>query len=150
MNAYVGNWPGITVDLLQAEIDIQGQTVEIVDLPGIYDLEGFSEDESIVQRFLADFPIDLVLLIVNASQIDRQLNLILQLKALGLPCMVMLNMADEAKRYGIEINQEKLEQKLGLPIFLISAKYNKGITPVLNKINSVISEKKRVFSIREY
>ncbi|AFZ46353.1 ferrous iron transport protein B [Cyanobacterium stanieri PCC 7202] len=147
MNAYVGNWPGITVDLLQGEIDIQGQTVEIVDLPGIYDLEGFSEDESIVQRFLTDFAMDLVLIIVNASQIDRQLNLVLQLKALGLPCMVILNMADEAKRYGIDIDQEKLAQKLGLPIFLVSAKYNKGITEVLNKIKSNISAQKDSFKL---
>jgi len=147
INAHVGNWPGITVDLLQAEITLNQETVEIVDLPGIYDLKGFSEDESVVKEFLSNFPLDLVLVIINASQIDRQLNLILELKALGLPSMVILNMADEAKRYGVEIDKQKLEQDLEIPVFLISAKYGRGCEGVLRGIEKAITAQENSFKV---
>jgi ferrous iron transport protein B len=126
--AFVGNWPGITVDLYQANVQINGETIEFVDLPGIYDLHGFSEDEKVVQQFLQSFPIDLGVIIINASQIDRQIRLPLQFRDLGLPSVILLNMADEARRYGIEIDTDLLGQRLGIPICLISAKYGKGYT----------------------
>jgi ferrous iron transport protein B len=121
--------------------------VEIVDLPGIYDLKGFSEDESVVKEFLSNFPLDLVLVIINASQIDRQLNLILELKALGLPSMVVLNMADEAKRYGVQIDKQKLEKDLEIPVFLISAKYGRGCEGVLQGIEKAITAQKNSFTV---
>jgi len=125
-SAFVGNWSGVTVDLLQATIPIKGQLVEFVDLPGIYDLNSFSDDEKVVSYFLETFQIDLVLLVLNAAQIDRQIRLPLQLKSLGLPSIALLNMADEAKRYGIEIQTDELSQRLEMPVVLISAKQGKG------------------------
>lgn len=101
--ATVGNWPGMTVDLLQAQINIDGKPTELVDLPGIYDLNGFSDDEKVVQDFLEKFPLDLVIVVVNASQIDRQICLPLQIKALGLPAVLVLNMADEAENMGYKL-----------------------------------------------
>jgi ferrous iron transport protein B len=127
-NAFVGNWPGITVDLLQAMVKINGKSTEFVDLPGIYDLTGFSEDEKVVQTFLEKFAVDLVIVILNASQIDHQIRLALQIKALNLPAVVLLNMADEAKRYGIGIDTARLSENLGMPVLLVSAKYGKGYT----------------------
>jgi len=138
--AFVGNWPGVTVDLLQANININGETVEFVDLPGIYDLNGFSEDEKVVQLFLEKFTVDLVIVILNASQIDRQIRLPLQIKALDLPAVVMLNMADEAKRYGIEINAEELSKRLEMPVCLISAKYGKGYERAYRTIGRQLAE----------
>ena len=96
--AAVANWPGITVDLLQATVNLNQQPVELVDLPGIYDLNGFSDDERVVQRFLETYPVDLILVVVNASQIDRQIRMPLQVKALGLPAVLVLNMP--AKKSG--------------------------------------------------
>ncbi len=125
-SASVGNWPGITVDLLQASININGQKTEVVDLPGIYDLKGEADDEKVVQSFLENYSIDLAIVVLNAAQIEHQVRLPLQLQALGLPAVVMLNMADEAKQYGIEINSEVLSQRLEMPVFLISAKYGGG------------------------
>ncbi|NEN98216.1 MAG: ferrous iron transporter B, partial [Moorea sp. SIO3I7] len=61
-NAHVGNWPGITVDLLQANVQLNGEPTEFVDLPGIYDLKGFSDDEKIVQTFLENFAVDLFII----------------------------------------------------------------------------------------
>jgi ferrous iron transport protein B len=125
-SAFVGNWPGITVDLLQARVKLNGEMTEFVDLPGIYDLNGFSEDEKVVQQFLEKFAVDLIIIVLNATQIDRQIRLALQVKALGFPAVVMLNMADEAKYYGVKIEVDELSYRLGMPTFLISAKYGKG------------------------
>ena len=124
--AAVANWPGITVDLLQATVNLNQQPVELVDLPGIYDLNGFSDDERVVQRFLETYPVDLILVVVNASQIDRQIRMPLQVKALGLPAVLVLNMSDEARRYGIQIDAPALSQRLEMPVFSISAKYGNG------------------------
>ena len=107
-SAFVGNWPGITVSFMQAEVKINGEATEFVDLPGIYDLNGFSDDEKVVRQFLEEFPISLAVIILNASQLDRQIRLPLQLKALGIPCVAVLNMVDEAERFGIKISREHL------------------------------------------
>ncbi len=132
--AHVGNWPGVTVDLLQATLDVDGQAVEFVDLPGLYDLEGYSEDEQVVQNFLERTPVDMILVVANASQIDRQARMILQVKQLGIPAVVLLNMADEARKHNIQIHTETLSQRLGLPTFLISAKYGQGFVQAFAQI----------------
>ena len=138
-NAFVGNWPGITVDLLQATVTLNAQRVEFVDLPGLYDLEGYSEDERLAQHFLEHIPVDLILIVVNASQIDRQARMILQAKELGIPAVVCLNMADEAKYFGIEIDEKLLAQRWGLPTFLTSAKYGQGIAVALSGIGNALA-----------
>jgi ferrous iron transport protein B len=126
-HAQIGNWPGLTVDLLQAELPLDGQPVTLVDLPGIYDLRGHSEDEAVARRFLESNPVDLVLLVLNASQLDRQLRLALQLRQLELPALVVLNMADEARRFGVEVDTAGLSAGLNLPVLLVSAKYRRGL-----------------------
>ena len=126
-HAHIGNWPGLTVELMQADLELSGRTLQLVDLPGIYDLRGHSEDEAVVRRFLERTPVDLVLVVLNASQLDRQLRLALQVQRLGLPALVLLNMADEASRFGVRINTEALSSGLELPVQLLSAKYRQGI-----------------------
>ncbi|OKH14291.1 ferrous iron transporter B [Fischerella major NIES-592] len=138
--AFVGNWPGVTVDLLEAEVELEGRKVEFVDLPGIYDLEGYSEDERVVQSFFETYPVDLVLVILNAAQIDRQIRLPLQVKALGIPAVVILNMADEAKHFGITIDEHKLADKLEMPVVLVSAKYGNGYAIAIRKITQELAE----------
>ncbi len=128
--ARVGNWPGITVDLLAAKILLGGAMVEVVDLPGIYNLHGFSEDEQVVRRFLESQPVNLLVLVLNASQMDRQLALPLQLRALNVPMIVLLNMADEAGRVGVRIDTERLEEVLECPVRMMSAKFGTGIEKV--------------------
>src|SRR5512143_343439 len=124
--ARVGNWPGITVELLDARILLGTEMGEEVDLPGIYNLHGYSEDEQVVRHFLEHNPVNLLAVVANAAQLDRQLSLVLQLKELGLPMVLMLNMMDEAKRLGIEVEQEKLEKALGVPVIPLSAKHGQG------------------------
>ncbi len=125
-NASIGNWPGITVELMTANVKLGEEQASVVDLPGIYDLRGFSEDESVVRRFLESTPLHLVLMILNATQIDRQISLALQLKHLHLPAVLLLNMADEAPEFGVVIEASKVAQHLGMPVVPISAKYGDG------------------------
>ncbi len=84
-----------------------------MDLPGIHDLSGSREDEAVGQRFLRHTPPDLILLVLNASQITSQLPLLLQLRTLGVPMMAALNMSDEAQRLGLAIDHQGLTDVLG-------------------------------------
>ena len=142
-SAHVGNWPGITVSLSNARITLSVREVEFVDLPGLYDLEGYSEDETVVADFLKTYPVDLVIIVVNASQIDRQILMPLQVKQLGLPAVVMLNMADEARKHGIVIDTEALSARLGLPVHLISAKYGEGYPEAIASVDAVLASREK-------
>jgi ferrous iron transport protein B len=126
--ARIGNWPGLTVDLASAKILLGGDMVEVVDLPGIYTLHGFSDDEEVVHHFLEHESLNLLAVVLNSTQLERQLPLLLQLKSLGLPLILLLNMSDEARHLGIHIDASKLQAGLGFPILLISAKYGQGIS----------------------
>ncbi len=125
-SARVANWAGVTVDLASAKIILGPDMVEMVDLPGIYDLHGFSDDEKVVRHFLEAHPLDLLAIVANATQIERQLPLVLQARSLGLPAVLLLNMADEARRNGMQIDTQRLAARLGMPVVLISAKYGAG------------------------
>jgi len=138
-SARVGNWPGITVDLMGAKILLGSQIAELIDLPGIYDLHGFSDDEQVVRHFLTTTKIDLMMIVANSSQIDRQLSLALQLKSLGLPTILLLNMSDEAKRAGIRINTKKMSEKLEIPVMQISAKYGENCQEALRAVSNLLN-----------
>lgn len=153
-HAQIGNWPGLTVELLQAELPLNGQPVTLVDLPGIYDLRGHSDDEAVVRRFLESNPVDLVLLVLNASQLDRQLRLALQLCQLDLPALVVLNMADEARRFGVEVDTAGLSAGLNLPVQLVSAKYRRGLHDLKARLakqlqQSVVSQRQGVKGLEQ-
>lgn len=136
--ARVGNWPGITVELLNGKILLGADMVQIIDLPGIYDLHGFSDDEQVVRHFLHDNVPDLALVILNATQIERQISLLLQLRQLNLNIVVLLNMSDEAKKYGITIDSDKMATMLGVPIFQLSGKYGTGYPESLKAITRAL------------
>jgi ferrous iron transport protein B len=143
-SARVGNWPGITVDLLATRILLGGDMVEVVDLPGIYDLHGFSEDERVVRRFIEHTSVDLVAIILNAAQIDRQLALALQLRELGLPCALLLNMADEARQLGISIDAAVMARELAMPVALLSAKHGHGCGEAMAMLTHELARAKPV------
>jgi ferrous iron transport protein B len=130
----VGNWPGLTVEISQATILSGGRKIDILDLPGIHDLTGYSYDEKEVQSFIQHEVADLFVVIVNALQLERQLGLVLQLKSLGLPLITLINMADEADKHRVKIDVAKLEAQLGLPTLLISAKRPDDIQKIKNRI----------------
>ena len=141
-SARVGNWPGITVDLMSAKILMGGHIAELIDLPGLYDLKGYSDDEQVVRHFLSNNNLDLVIIVANSAQIDRQLSLAIQIRALGLPSMLILNMSDEAKRAGISIDEKAMSLKLGMPVVKISAKYGDHCPEALKTAAGVLSKNK--------
>jgi ferrous iron transport protein B len=135
-NALIANWPGLTVELMRGALPPGpgGEARQLVDLPGIHDLEGHSADEAVVQTFMHSTPPDVVLLLINASQINHQLRLVLQLLQLGVPAVLALNMSDEARRLGVRIDTAALAEGLGIPVVAISAKRNEGISALLDRL----------------
>ena len=139
-SAKVGNWPGITVDLLSAKVLLGAEMVEIIDLPGIYNLHGFAEDERVARTFLEENPVDLMLVIANSTQLDRQLALVLQLQELNQPMLLLLNMSDEAKRLGIKIDGQHLADDLGIPVVSVSAKHGFGMGKAKEVITDALAQ----------
>ncbi len=126
-HAKVGNWPGLTVELLNARLIVGDQVVRMVDLPGIYDLNGYSDDERVVTTFLDTQTTDLIIFVLNTSQYERQLNLLSQVMAKGIPMLLVMNMVDEASAMGIEVDVQALSRQLQLPVHILSAKYGQGM-----------------------
>lgn len=145
-NATVGNWPGITVDLMTATVKIGGQQVQVIDLPGIYDLRGFSEDEEVVRKFLSNTPVHLVVIILNSAQLDRQISLALQVKYLQLPAVLLLNMADEAPKFGVTVDHEKISEHLGIPVVSMCAKHGQGYGQAYKTIRDELAKHEQAVS----
>ena len=129
----VANWPGVTVDVYSVKTLINGELTELIDLPGIYDLSGYSDDEIIVKNILENNKIDEIFFILNSTQIDRQLPLAIEVKKLGFPMTIIANMIDESKKYGITYNFEKMEKLLGCHVLPMSGKYGLGIKSLYQK-----------------
>ena len=142
-HARVGNWPGITVELLASKLLMGDQIVQLVDLPGIYDLGGYSEDERVVTTFLEQQRPDLMVLVMNSSQLDRQTTLLSELLAFGIPILVVLSMADEAKSLGIAIDEAGLSRDLGAPVCLLSAKYGQGMEHLRGALKQALAQPPR-------
>ena len=99
-NQYVGNWPGVTVERKEARFDLKGEEATLVDLPGVYSLSPYSIEENITRHFIAQHAPDVVLNIVDATNIERNLYLTLQLMELERPVVIALNLMDELERRG--------------------------------------------------
>ncbi|NQV10971.1 MAG: ferrous iron transport protein B [Cyanobacteria bacterium] len=136
-HAQIANWPGLTVELMRGALpsDRLGHAYELLDLPGIHDLTGSSEDEAVVQRVMRNSTPDLLLVVINASQISHQLQFLLQIQAIGLPVVAALNMSDEADHFGIEIDHEMIAAALGIPVVAVSAKRNRGMSQLLDELH---------------
>ncbi len=145
-SARVGNWPGITVELMSAKILLGGHIAELVDLPGIYNLHGFSEDEEVVRSFISGNGIDLAIIVLNSTQIDRQLTLAMQLKALNIPAILTLNMSDEATKMGVKIDHHGLSQALAMPVTSVSAKHGHNLNQVKDLAASIINKNQAVIT----
>jgi ferrous iron transport protein B len=139
-HAKVGNWPGLTVELLNARLIVGDQVVRMVDLPGIYDLNGYSDDEKVVTQFLDTQPPDLIIFVLNTSQYERQLTLLSQVIAKGIPMMLVLNMVDEASAMGIHVDVDALSRKLHMPIHFLSAKYGQGVERLQPAMRQVFAD----------
>jgi ferrous iron transport protein B len=121
----VGNYPGVTVDMKEGFAECNGVDLRIVDLPGTYSLTAHSLDEIVARNFIIDEHPDVVINIVDSSNLERNLYLSTQLLELGVPIVIALNMSDVAKSRGIQINIPKLSKLLGVPI--VSTVASKGV-----------------------
>ncbi|RYE17081.1 MAG: GTP-binding protein, partial [Sphingobacteriaceae bacterium] len=140
LNQKVGNFPGVTVDKKTGFCNLSdGRRAEIIDLPGTYSLYPKSKDESIVFSVLADHSNihhpDLVIVILDASNLKRNLLVYTQVADLKIPVILALNMMDLATKAGLEINVNLLSKKLGVPVVPISARKAEGITALKEAIN---------------
>lgn len=132
-NQYVGNWPGVTVEKKEGRLKSHGMDVSVVDLPGIYSLSPYSAEEMVTRNFVIGQKPDVVMDVVDATNIERNLYLTLQLAELGRPMIVALNMMDMLKSRGVEIDVQKLEHALGMPVVPISASRGKGLKELTDR-----------------
>src|SRR6056297_1075860 len=137
----VGNWPGVTVEKKEGKIN---ENLTLVDLPGIYSLTPFSKDEEIAEEFLLSDRSDLIVNIVDATNLERNLYLTSQLIETGKPVVLALNMIDELDIAGANIDYAKLSELIGVPVVPISALKEQGIQPLIYRIKSGIKNPKKV------
>lgn len=132
MNQHVGNFPGVTVDQKSGEVrNLKDCTV--VDLPGIYSIRPYSAEELVTRRFLLDGHPDGIINIVDATNIQRNLYLTLQLMECRIPMVLALNMMDEVRANGGSIDVQEMERQLGIPVVPISAARNEGIDELIRR-----------------
>jgi len=152
--ANVGNWSGVTVEKKIGQL--RGDAGQLIDLPGIYDLDPLSADEAVVARFLMEEEYDGMINIVDASQLERNLQLTAQLLEIGKPLQIGLNMIDVAEGRGMEIDLRKLQRLLGVDVFPIVARTGEGCEVLLTSIATKKTEPLHIdygeeteFSIRQ-
>ena len=139
-NGYVGNWPGVTVEKKQAPLSAD-KSVIITDLPGIYSLSPYSPEEQVSRDYLMSGEADVVVQVVDATNLERNLYLALQVIETGLPVVVALNMADLVKKNGDDIDVAHLEKALGCPVVMISALKNNGVDALIDKAKTTAATK---------
>lgn len=130
-NQHVGNFPGVTVDQKVGDIRSQ-KNCSVVDLPGIYSIRPYTNEEIVTRDFILNEHPDGIINIVDATNIERNLYLTLQLLEMRIPMVIALNMMDEVRNNGGTIHVEKMSQMLGVPVLPISAAKNEGITELIH------------------
>ncbi|MDI6883753.1 MAG: ferrous iron transport protein B [Hadesarchaea archaeon] len=143
LHQHIGNWPGKTVEKAEGTLYFKGHTVDILDLPGIYSLSAFSLEERISREYIAIEKPDIVINIVDASALERNLFFTLQLLELETPMIVALNQMDVAEGKGITINISELQKSLGVPLVPTIATKGVGISKVLEKALKIAKSKKK-------
>ncbi|MFP4697950.1 MAG: ferrous iron transport protein B [Eubacteriales bacterium] len=144
----VGNWPGVTVEKKEGIVNYDDNTYKLVDLPGIYSLTPYSLEEKLSRNYILNEEVDMIYNIVDASNLERQLFLTLQLIETGKPVVLIMNMMDVVEKNNIKINVEVLEKTLGIPILPVIATKKVGLKQVLNKSLEVYNEIKKYKPIK--
>ena len=137
-NQYVGNWPGVTIDKKEGFL---GKGIKIVDLPGIYAMDTFSNEEKVSKEFLETGDVDVIVNIVDASNLSRNLYLTTQLMEFNKPIVILLNMLDIAESKGIYVDSDKLSKELGVTVVPIIAKKKNGIDKISSAIKNSVNKK---------
>jgi ferrous iron transport protein B len=144
---HVGNYPGITVEKKQGTHVHNGSRITIVDLPGTYSLTAYSQEEVVARNFLVDEKPKVVIDIVDASNLERNLYLTLQFLEMGAPVCIALNMVDVAQKRGIEIDGDKLSTFLGVPVIPTVARKGSGKMALMNAAEKIVDENEPPFPL---
>ena len=137
LRQHVGNWPGKTVTRVEGSWTYQGQAFRIVDLPGTYSLLSASTDEEIARDYVLFGAPDCTVVVADATTLERNLNLILQVLEITDRAMVCVNLIDEARRWGVEIDAEALSEELGVPVVLTAARHGEGMEELRQTIHDL-------------
>ena len=137
---HVGNWPGVTVEKKEASFEFQGRKIRLVDLPGTYSLSPYTQEEIIARDYLVGEKPDLILNVVDATNLERNLYLTVQLMELGLPVVMALNIFDEAEAKGYRIDVPAMERMLGVAVVPTAATKNRGLDELLQRSLAVADQ----------
>ncbi|MBU2549471.1 MAG: ferrous iron transport protein B [Proteobacteria bacterium] len=138
--AHVGNYPGVTVEKKEGRLVHQGRDIRVVDLPGTYSLTAYSLEELVARRFIIEERPDLVVEVVDAANLDRNLYLALQFMEIGVPVVIALNMIDVAESRGLKIDAVLLGELLGVPVIPTVARAKKGVSELLDAVVQVADQ----------
>ena len=141
-NQRIGNWPGVTVEKKEGFVESDGDEYHFVDLPGIYSLFAFSEDERVARDFILEDNPDLVINIVDATNLERNLYLTTQLLEMRVPVVVALNMMDLAEKNRLKIEVDHLSNHLGVPVIPLSAVKKSDSDRVMDSLGSALEERR--------
>lgn len=147
---HVGNWPGVTVEKKEGSRDYRGYNISVVDLPGVYGLTAYSPDEVIARNFIVEAKPDVVVDIVDASSLERNLYLTVQLIELEVNLVIALNMADVAESRQYKIDVAQLSRLLDAPVVPMIASRNKGTEELLRQIVNAFEGKNNKKKIKLY
>jgi len=141
LRQHTGNWPGKTVTRAEGGFRYEGRAYKLVDLPGTYSLLATSTDEEIARDFVLFGQPDVTLVVVDATHLERNLNLALQVMEITERVVICVNLIDEARRHGIAVDTEALSQQLGVPVVATAARQNEGIAELLETVDAVANGK---------
>jgi ferrous iron transport protein B len=139
LRQHTGNWPGKTVTRAEGGFEYGGQRYKLVDLPGTYSLLAASLDEEVARDFILFGQPDVTLVVVDATRLERNLNLVLQVLEITSRVVVGLNLMDEARRHRLQVDERRLARDLGVPVVPMAARYREGFDLLLKAIGDVAS-----------
>lgn len=141
LKQHTGNWPGKTVTRAEGGFEYNGFKFKLVDLPGTYSLLSTSTDEEVARDFILFGQPDVTVVVADATKLERNLNLTLQILEITDRAILCLNLMDEAERHNIKIDERMLSKDLGIPVIPSVARYNKGMNELLTSIFEIVTGK---------
>jgi Fe2+ transport system protein B len=141
LRQHTGNWPGKTVTRAEGAFEFEGKRYKLVDLPGTYSLLSTSVDEEVARNFLLFGRPNVSLVVVDATRLERNLNLALQVLEITDRVVLVVNLIDEARRHGLEIDDRALARDLGVPVVLTAARQGEGLPELLRALSEVATGK---------
>ena len=133
-NLKVANWPGVTVEKKEGKTFYKGQEFRLIDLPGIYSLSSYTMEETVSRDCILSDEVDVIVDVIDASSLERNLYLTLQLLELGKPVVLALNMMDIVEERGLELDLHRLPEMLGIPVIPVSARKRTGLSILMHAV----------------